>query len=245
MLKIVIPMAGMGSRFAKAGYTTPKPFIGVLGKKMIELVIENLTPSTEHQFIFICQLEHENNYGISSALKSINPQCKVKLISGLTDGAACTVLEAEEYITDDKLMIANCDQYIDININDYLSSWNESHMSGYIMTMNANDKKWSYVGIKDDGKVNQVVEKKVISNEATVGIYNFSSGLDFVYSAKKMISRNERVNNEFYVAPVYNILIDEDYSVGYYNIGKVNQGMYGLGTPEDLETFVEIKSAKK
>jgi dTDP-glucose pyrophosphorylase len=245
MLKIVIPMAGKGSRFSEARYCTPKPFIDVLGMKMIELVIKNLTPSIEHQFIFICQIEHDKNYGISSFLKSINPKCEVKLINGLTEGAACTVLEAQEYITNDMLMIANCDQYIETNINDYLSAWSQSQMQGYIMTMNANDKKWSYIKINANGKVSQVVEKKVISNEATVGIYNFSSGLDFVNAAKKMISKKKKVNNEYYVAPVFNILINDDYSVGYYNIGEVNHGMYGLGTPEDLDAFIKIKSTKK
>ena len=118
-------------------------------------------------------------------------------------------------------------------------------MQGYIMTMNANDKKWSYIKINANGKVSQVIEKKVISNEATVGIYNFSSGLDFVNAAKKMIGKKEKVNNEYYVAPVFNVLINDDYSVGYYNVGEVNHGMYGLGTPEDLDAFIKIKSTKK
>jgi len=139
------------------------------------------------------------------------------------------------------LMIANSDQFVDININQYLDIVAEDVLDGLIMTMTADSPKWSYVGFDNSNNVNRVVEKKVISNEATVGIYNFAQGSDFVKAAETMIINNERVNGEFYVAPVYNVLIGNGNKIGIYNIGSVGSGMHGLGTPDDLESFLNHK----
>jgi len=109
-----------------------------------------------------------------------------------------------------------------------------------IMTMHADDPKWSFVGLDSLGLVTKVVEKKVISNEATVGIYNFRYGSDFVDAAKSMIAEGERVNGEFYVAPTYNTLIKRGAKVGISNIGSEANGMYGLGTPADLNIFLNL-----
>ena len=160
-------------------------------------------------------------------------------INGLTDGAACTVLAARSFInTQDPLMIANSDQWITADIDSYLGSMTSLQMDGYIMTMQASEPKWSFVQLDKTGLVERVVEKEVISDVATVGIYNFRAGSDFVAAAERMIENNVRVNGEFYVAPVYNEMIAAGFKVGAYNIGPVGQGMYGLGTPEDLEAFV-------
>jgi dTDP-glucose pyrophosphorylase len=151
------------------------------------------------------------------------------------------VLRARELIDNqDELMIANSDQYVDVSIDDYLASMDKGNYDGLIMTMRANDPKWSYVGLNEDNLVTRVVEKEVISHEATVGIYNFRSGHDFVAAADRMIAQNLRVNNEFYVAPVYNQLIEDGKRIGTYNVGKEADGMYGLGTPEDLSLFLSL-----
>ena len=242
MLNIVIPMAGAGRRFAEAGYALPKPMIPVRGVPIIKLVIRNLKPSCPHKFIFVCQRGHLNSYRLASLLSDWAPGSEVIALDGLTDGAACTVLAAREFIDSnhDQLMIANCDQWIDINIDDYLSAMTKEESDGFIMTMQASDPKWSFVGFNELGSVQCVVEKQVISNEATVGIYNFRCGRDFVVSAELMISKNIRVNGEFYVAPTYNFLIESGKRVGVYNIGEVGKGMYGLGTPDDLDAFLKM-----
>jgi len=240
MLNIVVPMAGLGSRFTKEGYMKPKPLIDVKNKSMIQVVIENLRPTGAHKFIFICQNEHDETYAISHKLKDWAHGSEVILINGLTEGAACTVLKARDYINnDDQLMIANSDQYVDIDINSYLEYSLNQNYDGLIMTMYASDPKWSYAMMGEDGFAKKVVEKEVVSNEATVGIYNFRNGKDFVEAAEKMISLDIRVNNEFYVAPVYNMLIAKKAKIGVYNIGSVGNGMYGLGTPADLEYFLK------
>jgi dTDP-glucose pyrophosphorylase len=238
MLNIVVPMAGLGSRFSSAGFADPKPLISVFGRPMIQVVIENLKPQMDHQFIFICQNSHLNSYPLQRLLNTYAADCKIISIDGVTEGAACTVLLAEKYINNsDSLMIANCDQFIHYDINEYLTRFNKSKFDGYIMTMFANDPKWSFIGLDSDNRVLNVVEKKVISNEATVGIYNYKRGSDFVSNAKNMILRNIRVNNEFYVAPVYNEFINNGGQIGYLNIGVLNEKMFGIGTPEDLNFF--------
>ncbi len=238
MLNIVIPMAGKGSRFVEAGYTDPKPLIVINKKTMIQIVIENLTPKIAHRFIFICRKEHLEKYDLKHTLKSLSPGCIILSLNKITEGAACTVLEAKELINNnDELMIANCDQYIEFGINDYLEEINNDNTDGLIMTMKANDKKWSFIRYNKQNLVTEVVEKVVISDEATVGIYNFKTGSDFVSAANKMIKQNLRVNGEFYVAPTYNQLISDNKIIRFCNIGEVNNGMYGLGTPEDLNLF--------
>ena len=235
MLNIVIPMAGRGSRFVKAGYKLPKPLIDVKGKPMIVRVVENVRPRAEHRFIFICQQEHLDKYGLAEKLKEAAPGCVIVPICHVTEGAACTVLLAQEYIDNDEpLMIANSDQYVDIDINDYLAAQKEQ--DGLIMCMPASDPKWSYIKYDESGRVTLVREKEVISDEATVGIYNYRHGQDFVRFAQHMIEKDIRVNNEYYVAPVYNEMIEAGLCIGYYDIGT---SMHGLGTPDDLNVFLE------
>lgn len=239
-------MAGAGSRFALAGYQDPKPLIPVHGMPMIRWVIENLKPKVPHRFIFVCQQTHIDAYELTPKLHAWAPGCEVIGLSGLTEGAACTVLSARHLIDNESpLMIANSDQYIDASIDDYLSKIEAHELSGLIMTMTANDPKWSFVGLDDQKLVTTVVEKQAISDEATVGIYNFRHGADFVRAADQMISRNLRVNNEFYVAPTYNQLIEEGARVGIYNIGAEAAGMYGLGTPDDLKLFLGLSLSKQ
>lgn len=237
MLNIVIPMAGRGSRFAKAGYQLPKPLIDVHGKPMIEVVTRNIRPACAHRFIYLCLQEHIERYDLPAHLEKVAPGCVIVPVNAVTEGAACTVLLAKAFIdNEDPMMIANSDQFVDIDINDYLAAGAEA--DGLIMTMEADDPKWSFIHYDADGFVDLVREKEVISREATVGIYNFAHGRDFVQYAQRMIEADERVNGEFYVAPVYNQLIEAGKKIRYYNIGSVDHGMYGLGIPEDLNRFL-------
>lgn len=246
MLNIIVPMAGAGTRFAQAGYKNPKPLIGVHGVPMIKLVIDNLTPLCEHRFIFICQASHVVAYGLKSKLQTWAPGCAIIELNGLTDGAACTLYAARHLITDGQpVMIANSDQYVDIDINAYLAAMVAADADGLIMTMTANDPKWSFVGFNSPGQINRVVEKEVISNEATVGIYNFRTGSQLISALEAMFKKDLRVNGEFYIAPAYNEVIADNTSVIHYNIGAEGDGMYGLGTPVDLELFLSLPVSQK
>jgi dTDP-glucose pyrophosphorylase len=246
MINIVLPIAGRGSRFAEAGFELPKPLIPVHGKPMIEVVVNNIRPLCEHRFIFVALKEHLDHLGMKETLNRIAPGCIIIPVNEVTEGAACTVLLAREFINNnDQLMMANSDQWVDIDINDYLSLMEDKNIDGLIMTMWADDPKWSFVGFDNLGQVNNVVEKEVISNEATVGIYNFQKGSDFVKSADQMIAKNLRVKNEFYVAPAYNEMIIDQAKITIFNIGKEYDGMYGMGIPSDLEKFIKNPVSKK
>jgi len=246
MINIVLPIAGRGSRFAEAGFELPKPLIPVHGKPMIEVVVNNIRPLCEHRFIFVALEEHLDHLGMKETLNRIAPGCIIVPVNEVTEGAACTVLLAREYIdNNDQLMMANSDQWVDIDINDYLSLMDDKKLDGLIMTMWADDPKWSFVGFDNDGQVSNVVEKEVISNEATVGIYNFQRGSDFVKAAGQMITKNLRVNNEFYVAPAYNEMIIDQAKIRTFNIGKEYDGMYGMGIPSDLESFIKNTVSQK
>jgi NDP-sugar pyrophosphorylase family protein len=239
-------MAGRGSRFVQEGYTLPKPLIPVRGVPMVEVVIENLRPKREHRFVFLCLKEHIEDYSIDSQLKSIIADATIVSVDTVTEGAACTVLLTKEYINnDDALMIANSDQWVDIDINDYLGAMEEQQRDGFIMTMWADCPKWSYVKLNHGNEVVEVVEKQVVSNEATVGIYNYAKGSYFVKAAEAMIARDFRVNGEFYVAPAYNEMTKDGLNIGYYNVGKEYDGMYGMGIPSDLELFLKNPISRK
>lgn len=237
MLNIVIPMAGLGSRFRDAGYILPKPLIPIHGVPMIKLVISNIRPRCEHTFTFICQKRHVLEHDLRTCLSSWAPNCNVVEIDGLTEGAACTVLCGRDAIADDNpLMVANSDQFVDFSIDEYLSAMDGPRTDGLIMTMKATDPKWSFVEVGPDDCVTRVAEKVPISDNATVGVYNFASGREFVRSADAMISKNLRVNGEFYVAPVYNQFIGDGAKIRICDIGS---GMHGLGTPLDLTQFLQ------
>lgn len=244
MLNIVVPMAGRGQRFVDAGYTLPKPLIPVHGIAMVDMVIANLRPDVPHRFHFLIQKDHADSYDLATRLSRRAPSCSVTVVDRVTEGAACTVLLARGLIeSDDPLMIANCDQYIDANINAYLAALGDA--DGLIMTMHADDPKWSFVRRDDAGRVVQVVEKEVVSHEATVGIYNFRRGRDFVRAADDMIAADKRVNGEFYVAPAYDMLIGDGARIECFGIGTVGAGMHGVGTPRDLEDFLQTDVSRR
>jgi len=241
MLTIVIPMAGRGSRFAEAGYELPKPLLPIHGIPMIEAVVRNLAPSEPARFVFICQREHLASFGFEAGLRQAAPGCTIVAIDGVTEGAACTVLLAEHAIDpDDVLVIANSDQWVDHTMDAHLGVMRADDLDGLIMTMTADDPKWSFVSLDERNLVTTVVEKVVISDEATVGIYAFARGGEFIRAAKAMIAADERVNGEFYVAPVYNQLIAEGARIGIDNVGSEGDGMYGLGIPADYEGFLKL-----
>lgn len=237
-LQIVVPMAGRGSRFADAGFAKPKPLIEIDGHPMIELVVANLRPSRPHRFVFIAQRAHAEEFDLPAVLSRIAPGCGLVLLDGVTEGAACTVLTATaELDLDAPLMIANSDQWVDIEIDDYLAAHDASGRDGWVMTMTATDRKWSYVRFDEAGRCVGIVEKVPVSDCATVGIYNFATARQFVDAAGTMIAEDRRVNGEFYVAPVYDDLVAAGGSFGVYDVGAEAAGMYGLGIPSDLELF--------
>jgi len=239
-INIIIPMAGAGSRFSDAGYTKPKPFIDVLGKPMIVRVLENLVCKNA-KYVLIARNEHlEQEIELVKNIESNFP-VTFRAIGHLTEGAACTVLHAREFINNDEpMVIANSDQIVDINFQDYVNDCIDRNLDGSILTFKDSEKstKWSFASTDTTGMVKEVREKVPISDTATVGIYMFRKGREYVDAAIDMIVKNDRVNNEFYVCPVYNYAINNQKRIGIYDIPF--NTMHGIGTPEDLKSYISI-----
>ena len=232
-MNVLIPLAGAGSRFSEKGYVFPKPLVEVKGKPMIEVVINNL--NMDANFIFIVQKKHVEDYNIDKMLKLIKNNSEVVEIDGLTEGAACTTLLAKEFIdSENPLLISNSDQFINWNPREMMYSFTSKDFDGGILTFKASHPKWSYAKVNDENIVTEVAEKNPISDNATVGVYYWKHGSDYVKYADQMIENNTRVNNEFYVCPVYNEAIADNKRI---TIGEVEK-MWGIGTPEDLENFL-------
>ena len=237
-MNVVIPAAGAGSRFAKAGFSFPKPLIEVHHKPMLQLVVESL--NIDATFTFIVQREHYDRYRLKHLLNLISPDCNIVCVDELTEGAACTVLLAKEFINNDEpLLIANSDQYLDWESNEFMWSMQGDGIDGGILCFEGSHPKWSFAKLDDDGFVCEVAEKKVISNNATAGIYFFTKGKDFVNAAEQMIKKDVRTNNEFYVCPVYNEMIKDGKKIKIFNLEQEpGSKLWGLGTPEELSYFL-------
>jgi beta-phosphoglucomutase-like phosphatase (HAD superfamily)/dTDP-glucose pyrophosphorylase len=237
-LTVVIPMSGAGSRFANAGYTFPKPLIEVKGKPMIQVVIENLNVEAG-RYVFIVQREHYEKYNLQTMFERILPkgaELMVMFADGLTEGAACSVLLGKTWINRDlPILMANSDQFVDWNSNECLYAWSADQIDGGILTFHSSHPKWSYARLDERGFVAEIAEKKVISDHATVGVYYWKRGSDFVKYAEQMIKKDIRVNGEFYVAPVFNEAIADGKRIRI----KAANHMWGLGTPEDLDYFIK------
>lgn len=235
-LRIVIPMAGDGTRFKSAGYTTPKPLIPVGGIKMIELVLKNL--SSKHP-----ELQSKIEYHLcvrSEWVHNLNDLKNVYIheVPSLTEGPACTVLTIRDILTTDNnpLLIANSDQFLEWDFDTFIYACTNPEYDGCISTFNqpnSSDIKWSYAKKDENGIIIDVAEKKYISEHASTGIYYWNSGSEFVHYADNMIKSNIRVNNEFYVCPVYKLAIEDGKQFRTLDCNK----MWGLGVPLDLDKF--------
>lgn len=236
---ILVPMAGAGSRFANAGYTFPKPLIEVVNKPMIQVVAENL--GINAHFIYIVQKEHYEKFNLKYLLNLLTHNCSIVQVDELTEGAASTTLLAKEYIDNNKhLLIANSDQFMEWDGGRFYYTVEDEGVDGGILTFESTHPKWSYAKLDENGLVTEVAEKKPISTKATVGIYYWNKGSDYVKYAEQMIDKDIRVNGEFYVCPVYNEAIEDGKKIKTYNIDR----MWGLGTPEDLNYFLDHYDGK-
>lgn len=231
-INIVIPMAGDGQRFLDYGYNLPKFLININGKTMIERAIKSL--NIDGNYTYIVQKKHYDLYNLQETLNLITPGCNIILLENKTDGAARTVLFAESIINNNSpLIIFNSDQIIEWD-SFVFKEFIKKDLDGAIVTFKATGNKWSYVKTNNDGLIEEVAEKKEISDEATAGVYYWSKGEDYVNSAKQMIDKDIKINNEFYVAPVYNEAILNNKKFYSFLINK----MWGVGTPEDLEIYL-------
>jgi NDP-sugar pyrophosphorylase family protein len=239
-IQLVVPMAGLGSRFVEAGYKIPKPILPIGKLKMIEVVLRNLTSANVNKVIIVTKTEIAVGASLDALLAAYPLNVEIILIDETTDGPASTCMLAIEKLDLDKpLVIANSDQFLDTNMEVEYESWDGTNLGGVIWAMEDDSPKWSYVRTDLQGLALEVKEKKVISNLATCGVYGYSKARFFVDSYNEMVAAKDLTNNEFYVAPTYNYLIAKGEKIKVRDLGPAGKVMHGLGVPEDYELFLK------
>ena len=237
ILNILIPMGGLGSRFAKAGYTTPKPLIEAHGQTLIEWSVasfEFLKTRGKTRLIFVISEAHEHDYQMTARLQALfGEKIDVVIEHPPLQGQATGCLKASSLIDNhNQLIIYNCDTYTTGN-NALLELIAKERPDGALACFDATDPRYSYARLDEHGYVDATKEKEVISNHASTGLYYFRRGSDFVSAVKKMMHRGETSKGEYYVAPCYNELIASGKKIKIYTV-KEN---WVLGTPEELTYF--------
>jgi dTDP-glucose pyrophosphorylase len=245
-IQLVIPMAGLGTRFSKAGYTVPKPLLPIHGVPMYKVVMANLMHDSIFSLTIICPKE----WGLGDEMRELSGPLGVPVnvveIDYVTQGPAQTVSLSEPFLDPNlPVVTANSDQYIDADLDDFYNSISSPGISGAILCMEDSDPKWSYVKLSSEGFVSEVREKEVISNLATVGIYGFKSARLMLDSFKQMVYSHDVAFGEFYVAPSYRYVIQLGHAVSAINLGPVGEVMHGLGIPVDYEEFLLKAVSKK
>lgn len=207
---IVIPLAGAGTRLAT---DVPKPLVDIDGELMVEVALKSL--AIPGHYVFVAQKEHDRSHQIGSRLKEIKPDSEVVFVDGVTDGPVSSVLAAKDFIGGNPLLIANVDQSLVWNPDKFIEA--TKGLDGMLVVHTSSDPKFSYAKV-EDGLVTNTAEKNPISTHASSGVYWWNNGNDFLSSAGKMISYNDRVNQEFYVTPTYNYAIRAGLRIGVFEI---------------------------
>lgn len=242
-IQLVIPMAGKGQRFADAGYSGLKPLLPIHGQSMISVVLKNLYSEHLSDVILICQRETLETSNLRESLSWLDIPLTILCVDSITEGPADTVLRAKMAIKGDKpLVIANSDQFINGDLSEFYEETRNEDLGGVVLTMEDNHPKWSYARVDAFGHIVEVREKQVISNQATVGVYGFSSAEIAWECFERMWQANDRTNNEFYVAPSYNYMEGRKSKV--LSLGAINDIMHGIGIPEDYEAFCNSAVSK-
>lgn len=238
MINVLLPVAGFAKRFTECGYDLPKPLLPVAGQPMIKLAIASLLAAADHtttRLIFVVREDHIIKYDIDNALRRLFCGWTVVIVpvDHVTQGTLCSCLVARHQVdTDEPLVIYTPDVCFqtDFKIREHFLP---TEHDGFLLTFKANCPDHSYVALDETAKAVRIAEKSVISNDAIVGVYGFRTGKMFLHYADQAIATNLRVNNEFYVAPIYNLIINDGRSIGIQRIDK----MHVLGTPEDVAFY--------
>jgi len=230
-------MAGLGKRFQMKGFSLPKPLIDINGIPMIVKVLDSLELS-QAQFLFVIA-KNEYSEHIKSLISSSVKKSKFIEIDYVTEGPACScLLFREEIDNDEELVIANCDQIMEWDSENFLM--NVRRFDGAVVTYYNDTDKNSYARIDKRGQVLEIREKEVISNVSLNGVHYWKKGKYFVASTEDMITADDRApNGEFYVGPTYNYMINKGLTVGIYHIP--NQQHHAVGVPVDLENYLKYE----
>lgn len=234
-MNVVMPMAGRGSRFAQVGVQVPKPLIDVRGRPMYSWAMDSLPLGLARRVVFVCLEEHLRGEALEEDIRRryrhLDPV--ILPLAQVTEGQACTVLIARQLVdTEEPLLIFNADTFCRNSLERRIPALPPT-VDGLLSVFRAEGDRWSFARVDEEGRVVETAEKRRISDWATTGLYFFRRGRDFVRHAEAMLQADERVNGEFYVAPVYNRLVAAGADVRI----DVAEEVWVLGTPEDLASF--------
>ena len=243
-MRIVVPMAGRGKRFADRGFETPKPFIEIAGKPMFLWALDSLLAFEFSVLILVVLEEHEKEFEVSKLVKNYLgresvtqlggvPHFMVLTIPEVTEGQLCTVLAAKGWLDEEEdVLIAASDTYIRSSLARDIQN-RPDDCAGIISVIDLPGEQWSFAQTDENGRVVQVAEKQRISNYASTGLYYFSKGADLVSIGEKMIRDGERTRGEYYVIPVYQKMIE----AGQQILISPATEMWDMGTPEAKTAF--------
>ena len=236
-MKVIVPMAGRGSRFHGEAYQVPKPLIEIEGKPMLYWALNSLKGLTYSEIIFVCLKEHEEQFKVSNLIRKYDADAIIHFIDEVTEGQLCTVLSARDYFDkDESILIISSDTWVKGNLFEDIEAFADS--DGLISVADLPGDRWSFAKTNNQGKVIEVAEKHRISDWASTGLYYFSSGRQLVHFGEQMIKNEERTRGEFYVIPVYQKMINEGMDI---RISVADQ-MWDMGTPEaklDFEAYLK------
>ena len=229
---ILVPMAGLGSRFIKEGFKVPKQIINIKDKHLIDISLDCLNYK-DCNLIFVLRDEHVYNHHMDELLiKKFGADISIVVLDQLTDGSVCSCLFAESLIDNDAPLVIHT---LDIEFRPVFDPhvMETLDADGLILTFKSNSTNYSYAQLDKDGNVTKTAEKKAISPNACVGIYGFKKGSDFCKYAREMIERDLRTKNEFYISPLYNVLIEDGKKIITESVDK----MHIFGTPDEYHFY--------
>ena len=234
-------MAGEGSRFAKAGWTTPKPLIELRGVPLFQRAIGSVAlPGVEMKYSFIVRQEHIDNQHIDRMIQDILPEARLFSVLKTTRGAVETCLVAEAAIDDDDaVVVMDCDlEFRSVGYNQLVSKAlslpADEADGGALVSFESDNPRYSYALVDDDGRVLRTAEKEPISNHALCGAYFFGCGKDFKRIAHQLLDDGTHGKAEFYVSLLYNYLLAEGKIVRLATMEEY----YSYGTPEELKNYL-------
>jgi RpiB/LacA/LacB family sugar-phosphate isomerase len=231
---ILIPMSGKARRFLEEGYVMPKPLIMAKDKHIIDWSMQSIDLKNSN-LIFVVRNDHVCNFSIDKILKhKFGEDIKIVKTYQDTRGSVETCLYAKDLINNEDPLLVYClDVFFEPQFNPQSAP---AELDGLLLTFKSNSPNYSYTDVDENGFARNVVEKTAISNNANVGVYCFRHGSDFVKYAEDMLAKDIRTNGEFYIAPLYNLMIADGKKIGIREVEK----MHVMGTPKELEFFTKV-----
>ncbi len=227
-------MAGKGQRMIDGGYAFPKPMILAGDRHILEYGLGSIDYS-ECNLIFVIRRDHISNFSIDKFLKTkYGEDIEIVIAEEDTGGSVSTCLLAKDKINNNVPLIVFCpDIYFEPK---FVPTDKMFDYEGYLLTFQANSTNYSYACIDEEGFVTRTAEKMVISNHASVGVYCFKNGKSFVSIAEQAQSAAMKSNNEYYICPLYNLLIAAGGKVKTQEVPI----MYIMGTPPEMKFFMDV-----